>query len=81
MYPEQHPEKPLVALMVFAASRDMLELPMSDVLEAFENELSPCIKLGYSRDMCYDTMLYNVVTDSRDNWGNLYDLADEVYCK
>ena len=81
MYPEQYPEKPLVALMVFAAERDMLELPMSTVLDAFENALSPAIKLGYSRDMCYDTILYNVVIGSKETWGNLYDLANEVYCK
>lgn len=81
MYPVQYPEKPLVALMVFAAERDMLDMPMSEVLDAFEEELTPCTKLGYSRDMCYDTMLYNVVTDSKETWGNLYDLAKKVYCK
>lgn len=81
MYPIQNPEKPLVALMAFALQRDMLDMSFSEVNEAFEAEISVCTKLGYSRDMCYDTILYNVVTDSKDNWGKFYDLADAVYCK
>ena len=80
-YPKQYPEKPLVALRAFAQDRDMLELPFVDVLEAFENEIEPCSTLGYSRDMCYDTILYNVVTDSKDNWGETFDLAEKVFCK
>jgi len=79
-YPKQYPEKPLVALRAFAQDRDMLELPFVDVLEAFENEIEPCSKLGYSRDMVYDTILYNVVTD-KDNWGETFDLAEKVFCK
>lgn len=81
MYKVQKPEKPLVALRAFAQGRDMLELPLIDVLEAFEREIEPCSTLGYSRDMVYDTILYNVVTDSKENWGETYDLAEEVYCK
>lgn len=80
-YPKQYPEKPLVALRAFAQERDMLELPFVDVLEAFERELEPCSVLGYSRDMCYDTILYNVVTDSKENWGETFDLAERVFCK
>ena len=80
-YPKQYPEKPLVALRAFAQERDMLELPFCDVLEAFEEELEPCSVLGYSRDMCYDTILYNVVTDSKENWGGTFDLAKRVFCK
>jgi len=81
MYKVQKPEKPLVALMAFALQRDMLDMSFSEVNDAFEAELSVCTKLGYSRNMCYDTILYNVVTDSRDNYGEFYDLANEVYCK
>ena len=80
-YPKQYPEKPLVALMAFAQDRDMLELPFIDVLEAFENEIKPCSTLGYSRDMVYDTVLYNVVTDSKENWGETFNLAERVFCK
>lgn len=81
MCPIQKPEKPLVALMAFALQRDMFDMSFSEVNEAFEAEISVCTKLGYSRNMCYDTVLYNVVTDSKDNWGEFYDLADAVYCK
>ena len=81
MYKVQKTEKPLVALRAFAQGRDMLELPLIDVLEAFEKEIEPCSTLGYSRDMVYDTILYNVVTDPKENWGETYDLAEEVYCK
>jgi len=81
MYPKQYPEKPLVALMAFAQDRDMLELPLVDALEAFEKEIESCTNLGYSRDMCYDTILYNVVTDSKENWGETFDLAEKVFCK
>lgn len=80
-YPKQYPEKPLVALRAFALDRDMLYAPLWDVLEAFENEIEPCSKLGYSRDMVYDTILYNVVTDSKENWGETFDLAERVFCK
>lgn len=54
---------------------------MWDVLEAFERELETCTKLGYSRSMCYDTILYNVVTDSKENWGETFDLAKMTFCK
>ena len=80
-YPKQYPEKPLVALRAFAQDRDLLEFPFVDVLEAFENEIEPCSTLGYPRDMCYDTILYKVVIDSKDNWGETFDLANKVFCK
>lgn len=80
-YPKQYSEKPLVALRAFAQDRDLLDAPLWDVLEAFENEIEPCSKLGYSRDMVYDTILYNVVTDSKENWGETFDLAERVFCK
>ena len=81
MYKVQKPEKPLVALRAFAQDRDLLDLPFEEVMEKFEAEMECCTKLGYPRDMCYDTILYNVVTDSKENWGETYDLAKDVYCK
>ena len=74
-------DKSLVTLLVFAAERGMIDSPLSDVYAAFEAELEPCLKLFYSRSMCYDTILYDCVGSSTEVYGELHNMAKEVFCK
>lgn len=74
-------DKSLVTLLVFAAERDMIDSPLSEVYAAFEKELETSLNLFYSRSMCYDTILYNCVCSSTEVYGELYNMANKVYCK